>query len=230
MDILSKIQFELVAGKNQRNDFGKYNYRSCEDILEGLKPLLSKYECSIVLSDSIEMIGNRIYVKATAILKQTFITSDQVADTNKSTGIVTCSNGIIKPITIILGESTAFAREPESQKGMNEAQITGSASSYARKYALNGLFAIDDSKDADTNEHQNNANNRPHKKETVKPVDHKAQVTEVTTNTVRSYLTDERFAQSLELQDMKKALNDKTLLANQYLVDELIKEYGSLNA
>ncbi len=138
MDILSKIQTELNAPKNQRNNFGKYNYRSCEDILEGLKPLLKAAEASIILSDDIKMIGDRIYVVATATLFKD----------NKN-----------------IGESTAFAREPLQQKGMNEAQITGSASSYARKYALNGLFAIDDNKDADTDEHQNNANNRPQPKQ-----------------------------------------------------------------
>lgn len=134
MNILSKIQTELKAPKNQRNNFGNYNYRSCEDILEGLKVPLDKYECSVVLSDDIKMIGDRIYVMSTAKL---------------------CKDGEV------LGEATAFAREPLQQKGMNEAQITGSASSYARKYALNGLFAIDDNKDADTNEHRDNANNRP---------------------------------------------------------------------
>lgn len=139
MDILSKMQTELNAPKNQRNTFGKYNYRSCEDILEGLKPLLSKYECSVVLSDDIKIIGDRIYVVATAMLRS-----------------VSEGGSIYE-----LAKSTAYAREPLQQKGMNEAQITGSASSYARKYALNGLFAIDDNKDADTNEHHQNANNRP---------------------------------------------------------------------
>jgi hypothetical protein len=139
MDILSNIQTELKAPKNQRNNFGKYNYRSCEDILEGLKKPLKDNHASVTLSDSIEIVGNRIYVKSTAKLYA-----------NNTDGLFT-----------VIAEATAFAREPESQKGMNEAQITGSASSYARKYALNGLFAIDDSKDADTNEHQDNANNRP---------------------------------------------------------------------
>jgi hypothetical protein len=214
MDILSKIQEELKAPKNQRNNFGKYNYRSCEDILEGLKAPLKKYECSVILTDDIVMVGNRIYVKSTATL-----------------------NGIMKDLAgesmQVIAEATAFAREPESQKGMNEAQITGSASSYARKYALNGLFAIDDSKDADTNEHQENANNRPKQNVNDKPVtkvDPKSVVTEITSNIVRSYITSPRFAESIELQDMKKALNDKSLLPNQYLIDELIKEYGSLNA
>ena len=125
---LMKIQTELNAPKNQRNTFGKYNYRSCEDILEGLKPLMLKYKCSITVSDIVELVGSRYYIKAIAIL------TDCELDGNDK----------------YIGESTAYAREPESQKGMNEAQITGSASSYARKYALNGLFAIDDNKDADS--------------------------------------------------------------------------------
>lgn len=125
---LVKIQNELKAPKNQRNAFGKYNYRSCEDILEAVKPLANAEDCVVTVSDEVVQVGDRIYVKATA----------RLANGNDSV------------------QTTAYAREPEQQKGMNEAQITGSASSYARKYALNGLFAIDDTKDADaTNEHGN---------------------------------------------------------------------------
>lgn len=120
--ILQQIQQELKAPKNQRNNFGGYNYRSCEDIVEALKPILAKHGAAIVLSDEIVEIGGRVYVKATATLK-----------TDKDSISV-----------------TAFAREPESKKGMDESQITGAASSYARKYALNGLFGIDDTKDADS--------------------------------------------------------------------------------
>ena len=124
---LVKIQKELKAPKNQRNTFGKYNYRSCEDILEAVKPLANRENCVVTVSDEVVIVGDRIYVKATAMIKDA--ESDSLS-------------------------TTAFAREPEQQKGMNEAQITGSASSYARKYALNGLFAIDDTKDADaTNNH-----------------------------------------------------------------------------
>jgi len=127
MKELIKIQSELKAPKNQYNSFGKYKYRSCEDILEALKPLLKENKCFLTISDEVVLVGNRIYVKATA----------------------TISSADVKV------ENTAFAREPENQKGMNDAQITGSASSYARKYALNGLFCIDDTKDADvTNEHK----------------------------------------------------------------------------
>jgi len=126
MKELVEIQRHLKAPKNQRNNFGKYNYRSCEDILEAVKPLANKLECSVLLSDRVTIVGDRIYVEATATL---YKNHDHLI------------------------EVSALAREPLSQKGMNEAQITGSASSYARKYALNGLFAIDDTKDSDTDEY-----------------------------------------------------------------------------
>lgn len=120
---LLKIQQELKAPKSQRNTFGNYNYRSCEDILEAVKPLLKKNNVVLNLTDTIENIGDRYYVKATVIL----------ADTETEETL----------------EVTSYAKEPETKKGMDEAQITGATSSYARKYALNGLFAIDDTKDAD---------------------------------------------------------------------------------
>lgn len=120
------IQYGLKAPKNQRNNFGGYNYRSCEDIMEAVKPLLKEFGVVLTVSDDMVLVGDRIYVKATATL---------------SDGDDSISN-------------SAFAREAESKKGMDESQITGAASSYARKYALNGLFCIDDTKDADaTNTH-----------------------------------------------------------------------------
>lgn len=118
------IQQELKAPKGQYNSFGKYRYRSCEDILEAVKPLLSKHGCILSITDDIVECGGRVYVKATAELIH-------VEDG-------TCFR------------TTAFAREEERKAGMDAAQITGSASSYARKYALNGMFCIDDTKDADT--------------------------------------------------------------------------------
>ncbi len=142
---LVKVQSELKAPKNQYNSFGKYNYRSCEDILEGVKPLLAKYGASIVLTDSIEAIGDRVYVKATA----------KFVDVDNSMTI----------------ENTALAREPFEKKGSDESQITGAASSYARKYALNGLLLIDDTKDADTDENRNERNARSTKKQPEKTVD-----------------------------------------------------------
>jgi len=126
---LAAIQAELKAPKNQRNSFGGYNYRSCEDILEAVKPLLAKYEATIVLSDEMVQIGERYYIKATA----TFASAK-----NDDTPAIS---------------NTAYAREAETKKGMDEAQITGTASSYSRKYALNGLLLIDDAKDADTDEY-----------------------------------------------------------------------------
>lgn len=124
MNALAKIQAELKAPKNQFNSFGKYNYRNCEDILEAVKPLLKKFDAVLTVSDSIEAIGGRIYVKATAKFKAADGTNEEAA---------------------------AFAREAENKKGMDEAQLTGSTSSYARKYALGGLFCLDDTKDADSN-------------------------------------------------------------------------------
>ena len=125
---LIKVQTELKAPKNQRNTFGNYNYRSAEDILEALKPILVKHEADVFLSYKIIVKENLwTYVEATA----TFVDIE--------TGESTCTTG--------------YAREAETKKGMDPSQITGSASSYAGKYALNGLFVIDDTKDADTDEH-----------------------------------------------------------------------------
>ena len=122
---LLKIQTELVCGKNQRNTFGNYNYRSCEDILEAVKPFLKELELTLRLEDELVYIGERYYIKAKAVL----------------------SDGKDEIVNI------AYAREEETKKGMDGSQITGASSSYARKYALNGLFLLDDVKDSDaTNE------------------------------------------------------------------------------
>lgn len=125
MEFIEKIvaiQSELKAPKGQYNSFGKYNYRSCEDILEGVKPLLAKHGLVLTIQDSIDLIGDRFYVKATA----------------------TITDGKERLST------SAYARESLDKKGMDASQVTGATSSYARKYALNGLLAIDDTKDADT--------------------------------------------------------------------------------
>lgn len=120
---LKEIQKKLKAPKNQNNTFGGYKYRSCEDILEAAKPLLYEQDCTLTINDEVMAVVDSIYVKATATL------TDCVSDTQ---------------VTV-----TAYAREQETAKGMTAPQITGSCSSYARKYALNGLFCIDDTKDAD---------------------------------------------------------------------------------
>lgn len=120
---LLEIQQALKAPKGQRNDFGKYNYRSCEDIVEAVKPLLGEQKAVLTISDEIKMVGDRYYIFATAAIVD--------AETGEKV------------------EVTAQAREADSKKGMDPSQVTGATSSYARKYALNGLLAIDDTKDAD---------------------------------------------------------------------------------
>ena len=134
---LNRVQVELKAPKSQWNIFGKYYYRSCEDILEGLKTLLEKYNVAILLSDSVEQVGERYYLVAEA-------------------EFVDCETGdSIKKY--------GRAREEEAKKGMDSSQITGSASSYARKYALNGLFAIDDTKDSDATNDGSQSNTQAQK-------------------------------------------------------------------
>lgn len=133
-DVLHHVQMNLHAPRNQYNSFGKYHYRSCEDILEGLKKVLP-FNAYVTMADEIVTVGNRIYVKVTATLSY------------RGQSI----------------SNTAFAREEESRKGMDASQLTGATSSYARKYALNGLFMIDDVKDADTDEVKNQES-RPEKK------------------------------------------------------------------
>lgn len=123
MKELIVIQSELKAPKSQFNKFGGYKYRKAEDILEAVKPLLAKQKCTLIITDDVVLIGNRIYVKATATIKN-------------EKGECETTNG--------------WAREEETKKGMDGSQITGASSSYARKYALNGLFAIDDNADSDT--------------------------------------------------------------------------------
>lgn len=144
---LARIQSTLKAPKSQYNKFGQYAYRNQEDILEAVKPLLAKEGLVQTISDEIISVGGRVYVRATV----------QITD----------GNDFI--------QNQAFAREPQDQKGMNEAQITGSASSYARKYALNGMYAIDDTKDADaTNDHGKAA---PAEKPQSRPLNTRVDVT-----------------------------------------------------
>lgn len=133
MKELNTIQNLLKAPKNQYNKFGNYKYRNCEDILEAVKPLLFSQSCTLTISDEIVMIGTRYYVRATATIKN--------------------ANGETET-------TTAYAREDESKKGMDASQITGSTSSYARKYALNGLFCIDDTKDSDSLNNECQSNNQ----------------------------------------------------------------------
>ena len=130
---LARIQNRLNAPKNQKNNFGKYSYRSCEDILQAIKPLMMDEGCAMIISDKIVEVGDRVYVEATCSFSDG---SDSVT-------------------------TTAYARESLVKKGMDESQITGSTSSYARKYALNGMFAIDDCKDADTMDNRAQLTSQP---------------------------------------------------------------------
>lgn len=139
---LMMVQQTLKAPKNQYNSFGKYNYRSCEDILEGLKPCLKEVKAAVTIEDEIIEIGGRVYVRAIARFHD--------AETGD------------------LITNTAYAREEEVKSGMSAAQLTGATSSYARKYALNGLFMIDDNKDADTDEAKKESDARAKKQDKAK--------------------------------------------------------------
>jgi len=138
---LQAVQRELKAPKGQYNSFGKYKYRSCEDIVEAVKPLLNEQGLILTMSDEVVGVADRVYIKATC-------------------KVIDVANGDVI-------ETSALARESLTKKGMDDSQITGTASSYARKYALNGLFAIDDTKDADTDQYKqqtngsNSSQNRP---------------------------------------------------------------------
>lgn len=180
---LLNIQSELKAPKNQRNNFGGYNYRSCEDILEAVKPLTVKNKVTLVLADEIHQVGDRIYVMAIARLIDVENENNQIA-------------------------VTAYARESETKKGMDDSQITGTASSYARKYALNGLFNIDDTKDADTDEYTK-ANKKAENKELDKlskeefQVDTKKKATkkvEIKDEEIGSQKIDQTYADALKLK------------------------------
>lgn len=127
---LQRVQHDLKCNKSQYNSFGKYNYRNCEDILEAVKPLCNEVKALVLVGDTLELIGERYYIKATA----TFVdieTGEKI-------------------------ESAGYAREEDSKKGMDSSQVTGATSSYARKYALNGLLCIDDTKDADSTDNPSN--------------------------------------------------------------------------
>lgn len=172
---LIKVQNELKAPKNQRNNFGGYNYRSCEDILEAVKPILKENGLTLFITDDIINVGDRYYIVAIATL----------IDIETGEKITTQAN----------------ARESEIKKGMDDSQITGTASSYARKYCLNGLFLIDDTKDADTNEYQKTTKAEP------KIEGRKINLKElgILQQTIAKYnLTDERINEILKKYGYKK--------------------------
>ena len=150
---LIKVQSELKAPKGQKNTFGNYNYRSAEDILEAVKPLLSEQGLLMTITDIVEQIGERYYIQAKVILTDG---EDTV-------------------------EVTGYARESLNKKGMDDSQITGTASSYARKYAMNGLFLIDDTKDSDSNENRTERENRAKKADVEAEKERKSKIAKLNT-------------------------------------------------
>lgn len=202
---LALIQKNLKAPKGQYNSFGKYKYRSCEDILEAVKPILAISGTALTLSDTLEYIGDRYYIKATATLVDT------------ETGDV-------------IGQTTAYAREEEVKKGMDGSQITGTASSYARKYALNGLFLIDDTKDADTDEYKNETTNKKANAEAEKIVesDLDKKISQKEASVLEDMLTDKWVAQVRK----KYGIKNFTELTGRQKAEilEAIKEYEKKKA
>lgn len=192
---LSKVQSELKAPKGQYNSFGKYKYRSCEDILEAVKPLNAKYGVVLTVGDEVVEISNRFYVKATA----TFV------DIESGEKII----------------NTALAREDDAKKGMDGSQITGTASSYARKYCLNGLFCIDDTKDADTDEYRHQQErkpqeNKPQERQYVKVVNGRTAVI----NSNGEYVAIE----DLTVEQLEKTLKIKQFAAAHEAIRRLLGE------
>lgn len=192
---LSKVQSELKAPKGQYNSFGKYKYRSCEDILEAVKPLNAKHGVVLTVGDEVVEISNRFYVKATATL-----------------------------VDIESGEkvtNTALAREDDEKKGMDGSQITGTASSYARKYCLNGLYCIDDTKDADTDEYRAQQErkpqeNKPQERQYVKVVNGRTAVI----NSNGEYVDIE----NLTVEQLEKTLKIKQFAAAHEAIRRLLGE------
>ena len=200
-NLLVEVQSELKAPKGQYNSFGKYNYRSTEDILEGLKPILKEKNLVLVVFDDVVQVSDRVYIKSTAKLSY-----DQE--------------------TI---EVTAFARESLTKKGMDDSQITGTASSYARKYALNGMFLIDDSKDADSdefskqNKSQKNSEQKPKQpKITLEEV--KMSLNDLVKKTGGDYTAISAYLLKHVKADNFNELNvDQIQLANEYIKQLSIK-------
>ena len=189
---LLNIQSKLKAPKNQKNNFGGYNYRSCEDIFEAVKPLLKEEGLTLRTTDELVLIGDRYYIKATAIL---------------SDG----KNEI---------QNIAYAREEESKKGMDGSQITGASSSYARKYALNGLFLIDDVKDSDT------TNDGTDKQQTIKKVETKKVVSEPI-KPVETTSTGDELMSLVDKEEITKFIVENKLEA--VIIVEIAKSLGYNN-
>ena len=190
---LSTIQVKLNAPKKQYNSYGGYNYRSCEDILEGLKPHLEETKTAVTVNDEVVLIGERYYIKATATLHD--------CESDKSVS------------------NTAYAREELTKKGMDASQITGSTSSYARKYALNGLFCIDDVKDADTRDNR--------QKEAVEQAKAETEV-----QNIENSIIDDLKARALKARCVAEQVPEEKIL-QLYKVDAIekltLKQFANIN-
>ena len=190
---LSAIQTKLIAPKNQYNSYGRYNYRSCEDILEGLKPHLEETKTAVTVNDEVILVGERYYIKATATLHD--------CESDKSVS------------------NTAYAREELTKKGMDASQITGSTSSYARKYALNGLFCIDDVKDADTRDNR--------QKEAVEQAKAETEV-----QNIENSIIDDLKARALKARCVAEQVPEEKIL-QLYKVDAIekltLKQFANIN-
>lgn len=190
---LQSIQQKLVAPKGQYNSFGKYSYRSAEDILEALKPILQEHDAVLILQDGIVQIGDRYYVEATATL---YAVGETIG-------------------------TTAYAREDDSKKGMDGSQVTGAASSYARKYALNGLFMIDDNKDPDTDEYHNQNNQGSSKQQ--KPAGQKEQSTKTPSKSNGAKIITGAQAKSLrtEIKNIAEATGSPVVAIGTWFVGKM---------
>ena len=191
--VLQAIQSELVAPKGQYNSFGKYNYRSAEDILEALKPILKKHNAAITLSDEIVYIEGRHYVEASVTL---FAEGEAIG-------------------------AKASAREEETKKGMDGSQITGTASSYARKYALNGLFAIDDNKDPDTDEYHNQNNQNASKTQNQASKKEPPAEKTVKSNGSKTITGPQAKAIRTELKNMAEATGSPAAAIGNWFIDKM---------
>lgn len=215
---LSEVQNELKAPKGQKNTFGNYKYRSAEDILEAVKPLLAKNRLSLVLSDELVVMGEH-----NPVLYQESVWDKDAKQFKAETKITGSQRFYIKATATLYDldsdnkiYNTAFAREEETKKGMDGSQITGTASSYARKYALNGLFNIDDTKDADTDEYQNQTKEQPKKQAASK-------ATEKQIEMIENLYSKEEIKLALEMVKKNK-LEDLTVLEASQLISKRKKE------
>lgn len=218
---LLNIQNELKAPKNQKNTFGRYNYRSCEDILEAVKPLCKENKTTLTITDEIIVLGEN----APTHYIENYYDKDLKKENTKN--IVVGNQRFYIKATATLRDIedeqnisvTAYARESEDKKGMDTSQITGATSSYARKYALNGLFCIDDTKDADTDEFTKNKQKEIEDKEPLKQLEEK-KITPAQLKIISAKYIDENLTKLLEVNNLEK-LEDMSMKKASEIISKL---------